>query len=153
MNRSYSDDFKGILALIVNNAPLTDLTREINKLKAEITGSIKEGQRILVLLDAIAEQYSARPSLVSTGKEVSIAPSSFVEDDQKERMFEVLARLEKDGVIETREAIPQLRQMGDFTKDTYVMVAAGNILHKHGWRKIGTGKYRKPDIQPEMGVK
>jgi hypothetical protein len=71
----------------------------------------------------------------------------------KQRSLEIAMRYEKDDVVDTKAAVPEIKATGDTRSEIGIQIGLGNMLFQRGWKKIGNGKFRRPNTQPKMEVK
>jgi hypothetical protein len=153
MEHTFNGDLKKIMALVGSDASQDLLTLEINNLKTEITRYIKESQRISNLLDAIAEQFNIRPPVSPAEKKTPLVSSRTIRNRLKSNDFMIASRFAKDGIIDTKLAVPELRHLGDTRSDRGILIGLGNTMFQHGWKKIGNCKYASPETLKLMEVK
>jgi hypothetical protein len=150
---THSDGLKKIMALIANDTPQPQLTLEVNSLKTEITRSIKESQRILILLEGIPEKLNIPPPVSVTEIKTNPKSNFVVTNEYKDSIFNVAVNSARDGTIDTKSIITEMRRLGDTRPEKQMLIGIGNILFQRGWKKIANCKYAKPETLPNMEVK
>jgi hypothetical protein len=153
MEHTFNGDLKKIMALVGSDASQELLTLEINKLKSEITHSIIESQRISKLLDAIAEQFNISSPIHTAEKKTPAISARSRANKLKDNVFEITSQFAKDGIVDTKLAVPELRRLGDKRSEKGLLIGIGNTMHQHGWEKIANCKYQSPETLKLMDVK
>jgi hypothetical protein len=144
-NMDYSEKLKDIMALIINNTEKEALSRSINSLKDQLYSDIHESQNALSFLDVLIKQYLNQQNMGT--RHPSTRPSDFVPDDRKERISYIANHIMKDGSVNTKDIITELRKTGEQNTERVLRITIGNILNKRGWLNHGGGKYVKTEVK------
>lgn len=151
---SYADEEKRIMSLIVQGIPSNELYIEYKNLRDRLNKDFEELRETSAFLEALAKRYNIEPP-IPVQQKVSLKPSSFTpsSSDMKQRSLKIALKYEKDGVIDTKAAVPEIKATGDTRSEIGIQIGLGNMLFQRGWKKVDNGKFMRPNTQPKMEVK
>jgi hypothetical protein len=171
MASKYDEPLQDVMGLIAKKSSKNKILARAKEVKIEITKAWAEAQQAITFLDSMVNRYvpdkdwpqgfwfppppvikavQPSPFMVPRGV-VTSSPISLVTRPQ--RIVEVANQLMTDGTVSTKSVIDQLRAEGDQRSEHSLAVSIGNVLNRHGWRRVEPGKYKLVEKQEGKEVK
>jgi hypothetical protein len=155
MDTVHSAELRELMKLIIEEAPKSKILTKARKIKIGLSTSWMELQRVIGLLDGMVNQY-APDSDWQQGFWLPTSPQRVILQatsarpitrltslrTRPYRILEVAKGVTIDDTVTTKSIIDQLRAEGDQRPEKNLAVSVGNVLVRHGWERVGTGKYK-----------
>jgi len=177
MESRYNEPLENIMSLIVAKTPRAKVLANAREVKVMITKDWSDAQQAITFLDGMVNRYTPDedwpqgfwlPPQLAPAPRPFPAPAprplfapGFVQPGQRpasivtrpERILEIARGVITEGTVVTKTVINQLRAEGDQRPETSLAVSIGNVLTRHGWHRIGPGKYQLTKEHEDKEVK